>query len=138
MMSNTYDAKALLEALMEIEHRLDETIIEHCPSSELIFDGDLDKALNDFLGQREVHGNEQGYLLSQLALLQLRKEFAKAMAMVVESNNLRAVHDYKKMSPNVLQAKSNQNGKQRWILVICVVLSALIGWLVGVGMNWWS
>ncbi|WP_400261967.1 hypothetical protein ACFX5U_20675 [Sphingobacterium sp. SG20118] len=135
MTANTYDAKALLGALMEIEYRLDETINEHCPSSELTFDGDLDKALNDFLGRREVHGNEQGYLLSQLALLHLRKEFAKAKGTVVESNNLRAVHDYQKSNPDMLQAKSNQNGKQRWIIGFSMVLSALIGWLVGTGMS---
>lgn len=135
MTSNTYNAKALLGALMEIEHRLDDTINEHCPSSELTFDGDLDKALNDFLGRREVHGNEQGFLLSQLALLHLRQEFAKAKGTIVESNNLRAVHDYKKLISAASHAKSNQNGKQYWIIGIGMVLSVLIGWLIGVWMS---
>ncbi|UZJ65658.1 hypothetical protein OKW96_05600 [Sphingobacterium sp. KU25419] len=132
MTSNTYNPKALLGALMELEHGLDNVINEHCPSSELTFDGDLDKALNDFLGGREVYGNEQGYLLSQLALLYLRKEFAKAKGTVVESNNLRAVHDYISQNPVVLKPKLKEKGKQGWIIVVSMV-SALVGWLVGVG-----
>ncbi len=131
MTSKTYDAKSLLVALLELEHRLDKTINEHCPSSELTFDGDLDKALNDFLGRREVDGNEQGYLLSQLALLHLRKEFAKAKDTVVESNNLRAVHDYMNLNADNIKYQSIEKDKHRWLIVLSILLSAFIGWLVG-------
>lgn len=131
MTSKTYDAKSLLVALLELEHKLDKTINEHCPSSELTFDGDLDKALNDFLGRREVDGNEQGYLLSQLALLHLRKEFAKAKDTVVESNNLRAVHDYMDLNAGNIKHQSIEKDKHRWMIVLSILLSAFIGWLVG-------
>lgn len=131
MTSNTYDAKSLLVALLELEHRLDTTINEHCPSSELAFDGDLDKALNDFLGRREVDGNEQGYLLSQLALLHLRKEFAKAKDTVVESNNLRAVHDYMDLNTECIKHQSIEKDQHRWMIVLSMLISAFIGWLVG-------
>lgn len=133
MTTNTYDPKALLGALIAIEHQLDETIDGHCPSTELKFDGDLDKALNDFLGRREFHGNEQGYLLSQLALLHLRKEFTKAKGTIVESNNLRAVHDYINRVPYSQQVNSDRRRKQPWLIVACMVFAALIGWLIGMG-----
>lgn len=133
MTTNTYDPKALLGALLSIEYKLDETIDEHCPYSELKFDDDLDKALNDFLGRREFHVNEQGYLLSQLALLHLRKEFIKAKGTIVESNNLRAVHDYINRVPYDQQVNFDRTRKQPWLIVIYMVFAALIGWLIGMG-----
>ncbi|TYP87829.1 hypothetical protein BC792_13324 [Sphingobacterium allocomposti] len=127
MHSGSYDPKDLLSTLMEVERRLETTIEKHCPDKQLSLSEDLDKALEDFLQLKEVKDNEIGYLSSQLALLHLRKEVEKAINVVVESNNLRAYHDFGLHKGAFRVSEPTQKG---WVPGKTALLTVLAGLLI--------
>lgn len=128
-----YEPKELLVALIELEKRLATAVGKYCPNNELLLSEDLDKALEDFLQLREVADNEVGYLSSQLALLHLGREIERTIDVVIESNNLRAYHDYNEYMLGNGVEKSPCKGHWQ---TKDLLLAAFLGGLLTLLLSW--
>ncbi|MCW8313886.1 hypothetical protein ABTW24_08880 [Sphingobacterium thalpophilum] len=94
MSSHIYDPKALLLTLIDTEKHLTLEIEKHFSSEGISIAEDIDLAFENFFQSHDLKGNEVGYLSSQLALYQLKREVKKAIEVVVDSNQLRAYYDF--------------------------------------------
>lgn len=124
MSSNLYDPRKLLEEFINIEEALHETIANHCPDSQLSVTDDLDEALEVFLSNYNIKGEEVPFLSSQYALLHLQQKVAKTRKVLVEVNNLRAYEDYcRKRKP---PAKSRYNNGKQLIYMLIIYMFLLM------------
>lgn len=124
MSQNSYKPKELLTALIEVDKILKSTINKNCPENKLLFTDDLDKSLEEFLQKKHTKEDDIGYLSSQMALFHLQRELENTIAVVIDSNNLRAFHDFKAYKEdNHLKSSAKE---KRWN-----AREAIIGLLVG-------
>jgi len=91
----SYNPRELLSVLVEVETKLKSTVNNNCPEKDISLSEDIDDALEEFLQRQSVQDNNVGYLTSQMALFHLCRELEKTIGVVVESNDLRAYHDFK-------------------------------------------
>lgn len=91
----SYNPKELLTVLIEVETQLKSTINKNYPEREISLSEDLDQALEEFLKQQSLRDNDVGYLSSQMALFHLCREFEKTIGVIIDSNDLRAFHDFR-------------------------------------------
>ncbi|MFD2555193.1 hypothetical protein [Sphingobacterium tabacisoli] len=135
MNSVSYNPKEILSTLTELEGRLKCSIDKHCPDRELALSEDLDKALEEFLELKNETDDEVAYLSSQLALLHLQRELEKTIGVVVDSNNLRAFHDFNTFQG--MSAKVEPVRDKSWNTNIVVLIAFIIGLLVTVTLFFW-
>ncbi|ERJ57418.1 hypothetical protein [Sphingobacterium paucimobilis] len=135
MNSVSYNPKEILSTLTELEGRLKCSIDKHCPDRGLILSDDLDKALEQFLELKSETGDEVAYLSSQLALLHLQREVEKTIGVVVDSNNLRACHDFSKA--HKMQVGIDSVPNKRWNTNVAFLITFIIGLLVTVALFFW-
>jgi hypothetical protein len=126
MNSGSYEPKELLATLMEIEEKLRILIDTYCPDKTLSLSGDLDTALNNFLQLQHVPNNEIGFLSSQLALFHLKKEVERARNVVIDSNNLRAFHDYSTYLINNVEQKKIERRRSFVYLILGAFLGGIL------------
>ncbi|MFD2905728.1 hypothetical protein [Sphingobacterium anhuiense] len=131
MNSVSYDPQELLIMLMEIEEKLKSTIAKNCPDQAMAICDDLDRALDDFLQLEDVRNNEIGYLSSQLAYLHLLREVQKAMDIVINTNNLRAFHDFRL---TIKQEDQLASGPIRQWKFRDLILAAILGGIVATAL----
>lgn len=133
MNSVSYNPKEILFTLTELEGRLKRSIDKHCPDRGLALSDDLDKALEEFLELKNETDDQVAYLSSQLALLHLQRELEKTIGVVVDSNNLRAFHDF-----NTFQEMGRESiSAKGWNVHMLVLIAFTIGLLVTVTLFFW-
>jgi len=121
----SYNPKELLSMLVEVETKLKSSVNKNCPEKDISFSEDVDNALEEFLQQQSIQKDDVGYLTSQMALFHLCRELEKTIGVVVESNDLRAYHDFKTyMGPDY---KEPEIIEKKW-----KIQEMLVGFLVGV------
>lgn len=110
-----YNPQEVLISLIEIEKSLQTVIQENCPEKPITLNEDLDTALNDLLDAQGANIDKVEYLTTQLSLLHLKRELDKTLQVVIESNELRALLDYSKYSPDILKKTQKINNDWRQI-----------------------
>lgn len=91
----SYNPRELLSVLVEVETKLKSSVNNNCPEKDISFSEDIDDALEEFLQRQSLRANDVAYLSSQMALFHLCRELEKTIGVVVDSNDLRAYHDFK-------------------------------------------
>ncbi len=128
MKPKTYNPQQLLASLLEVERILVRALKLHCPDQRIYISEDIDKAIEDFLQLRDLNESVVNYLPTQLALLYLYRETEKTIALVVESNNLRAYHDFGRHLEKLKAVNQDRKSKVRlWEMLFLILLGGLIG-----------
>lgn len=127
------DPRELLSALIEVDTKLNITINEYSKNSDVMQSKDIDQILEEFIEDQNNKYTDNKSLLSELALLCLRREVQKTIDVVVDSNSLRAHYDFEKQFNNSIKTDAAEIRKWRlreifFGAMIGVIITTLVLW----------
>lgn len=122
----TTSPRELLSNLIEIEVKLKTSIENHCAKKEFLEEPST-TTIDDFLLDQNLSEEDMDIKISELALLSLNKELDKAMAVIIDVNNLRAYYDYQKHCDMLIVPEEKQQAPDKKLYYVQLLIGAVIG-----------
>ncbi len=106
----SYDSKQLLTVLKEIEQNLEHAM-----------------AINGFLTNHELKGEEISYLSAQIVCKYLKYEVQKAKNVIIEAHYLRAYKEFhaRHLTINQLEPYCGKHLQIKYVFLVCLLLPLL-------------